>query len=198
MAFPDAWNETALVSIQVLNGDAVEFVTAIETIDIDLGDKDVEHIANLDGGRIEKITPEGDTTLTFEGYFVELDTATSAGLMQLFHTPSASWDTSEPLEIISDLDRNKFRVAVLWTNDSAATTAAGTTNDSTDALRFAIREARLISAKSSFTDGVLKTTFKFKVAPRQKDGAKNIMWQSGDNTALVALSDYSSAGTGLG
>jgi len=197
MAFPDAWTETCLIGITVLGGAEVQFVPAVETVDIDAGDKDVEYIVNLKGGRIEKLTPEGDTTITFEGYFVDLDTTTNAGILQLFHTLSNSWDTAEPLEVLSDLTRNQFRVVILWTNDSAAATASGTTASNTESERFVARNCRMISCKTSFTDGMLKTTFKFKVAPRQKAGAANIKWQSGDDTNLAALSAYDSTGGGL-
>lgn len=198
MAFPDAWTETCLIGLTVLGGAEVQFVPAIETVDIDSGDKDVEYIPNLKGGRIEKLTPEGETTVTFEGYFVELDTTTNAGILQLFHTLSNSWDTgSEPLEVLSDLGRDKFRVVILWTNDPAAGTASGTTASNTESERFVARNCRMISCKTSFTDGMLKTTIKFKVAPRQKEGAVNIKWQSGDDTNLAALSGYASESTGL-
>jgi len=190
MAFPDAWRETALISIAAKGGSDVEFASATETIDIDSGDKDFDMIANLAGGRIEKWTPEGETVITFEGYFLELDTASNAGIQQLFHTTRANWDTTEPLEVTSSRNRDLFRIAILWTNDATATSGAGSTAPGTDSLRFIIENARLISAKTAFTDGILKTTFKFKVVPFQKDGTSNIKWQSADNTALAALGSY--------
>lgn len=198
MAFPSAWTETCLVGITAKGQSAVQFVPALETIDIDSGDKDVEYIANLKGGRIEKLTPEGETTITFEGYFVELDTTSSSGMMQLFHTLSTSWDTGEPLDLLSDLGRDRFRVAIMWTDDTTVTTAEGSAGAGTPhCIRFVARECRLISAKTSFTDGMLKTTFKFKVAPRQKDGARNIMWESGDGTSPPTLTAYTTATNGF-
>lgn len=190
MSFPDAWLETALVSISAAGGSDIEFASATTSIDIDQGDKEIEGMPNLKGGRIEKWTPETDTTITFEGYFVELDTASNTGIQQLFNTTRASWDVSEPLAVNNSLKRDNFRVAILWTNDAAATTGFGATAASTDSLRFYIQRARLISAKTSFTDGILKTTFKFKCPAFKKDGTSNVTWQSGDQTALVTLGSY--------
>jgi len=189
MAFPDAWRETCLISIAAKGGSDVEFASATETVDIDTGDKDFDVIANLAGGRIEKWTPEAETVITFEGYFLSLDTASNKGIQQLFHTTRANWDTTQPLEVSGSRERDLFRVVILWTNDPTATSAAGSTG-AADSLRLIIENARLISAKTAFTDGILKTTFKFKVVPFQKDGTSNIRWQSAEGTALAALGAY--------
>ncbi len=197
MAFPDSWNETALVSIQKLSGSEVQFATITDTIDISEGDNPGEGIAVLTGGRIWKQSPKEDGEVTIELYPLELDTTTGVGLFQQF--TGGTWDSSEPLATDvaftpADRVRDQFRLVILWTDDAAATTANGATSVSTDSLRFAAMGCRLTSHKVSFTDGILKVTATFKYPAYSKDGTvKMDRWDSGDDTALTALSTYDDA-----
>ena len=197
MSFPDAWEEAALVSIEKASGTPYQFAAITETIDISEPDYPGESIPNVAGGRIWKQSPQEDGEITIEIYPLELDTTTSQGLFQQFY--GGTWDTgSEPL--ITDTDypaagvmfaRDKFRVAILWTNDPAATAAESTTAASTDSLRFYAEDCRIISHKTAFTDGVVKTTITFKFKPVNKAGTDKLYaWESADNTALAALAAY--------
>jgi len=192
MAFPDLWGEgTALVAIAAKGGSDIEFSAAVTSIDIDMGDRDFDSIATLRGGRLVKPTPEGDTTITFEGYPVNLDTS-STDVWQRFFTTSANWDTTEPLSVSASHSRDNFRVVILWTEDTSVTSAVQQVPQGSEALRAIFTNCRLISVKPSFTDNELKVTFKFKCPPFQKDGTPNITWQSSDGTAtLDAVSSYS-------
>jgi len=190
----DSWNEWGLLAIAAKGQSDVEFNGAIPTdsLEIDSGDKDFDIIALLNGGRLEKPTPEGETTITFDAYFTDLDAASNSGILQLFHTTSSNWDASQPLEVSNSRNRDQFRVAILWTEDTTVSSATAQVPAGSEALRCIIADARLISAKMSFGDGILKTTVKFKVAPFKKDGTSNITWQSTDGTAtLDALASYS-------
>lgn len=194
MAFPEAWTETALVSIEKLGGSEVQFASITDTIDISEGDYPGEGIATLAGGRIWKQAPKEDGEITLELYPLELDTTSGVGLFQ--HFTGGTWDTSEPLAtdvawVTTDRARDQFRVVILWTNDPNATAANGATSASTDSIRFAAMGCRLISHKAAFTDGVLKVTATFKYPAFNKDGTvKMDRWDSGDNTALTALPAY--------
>jgi len=192
MAFPDLWGEgTALIAVAAKGGNDVEFSSAINTIDIDMGDKDFDIIALVRGGRLEKPLPEAETVITFEGYPVNLDT-TSTDVIQRFFTKSASWDTTEPLSVSNTRNRENFRVVILWTEDTSVTSAAAQVPSGSEALRAIFINCRLISVKPTFTDNELKFTFKFKCAPYQKDGSSNITWESSDGSnALSAVGSYS-------
>ena len=170
-----------------------------ETIDISEPDYPGESIPTVAGGRIWKQSPMEDGEITLEIYPIELDTTTGVGLAQ--HYVGGTWDTSEPLATFgtgaSDYKpgvfypRDKFRIAILWTNDPAATAAESTTAASTDSYRFWAMDCRIISHKTSFTDGIVKTTVTFKFAPTNKAGTtRNFAYDSGDQTALVALAAY--------
>ena len=188
MASPESWDETALISITCAGSHTNTFnIAAItETIDIDLGDRDGESIASLSGGRLWKRTPEADTTLTFEGYPVgigDIDSTTADGLLSNFFYGTVA---AQPLKETSvSLSRNVYSVYILWTNKTTAVWATESIATPSAALRYKFAKCYLVSCKPSFTDGVLKATWKFKCAPRQKDGTANITVESTDGTASL-------------
>ena len=209
MAFPDSWPKYALISITRSGGSAVEYMSVVSEIEINEGDAPGESIATVAGGRIwsDKPMEDGEVNLTL--YPVEMDTTSAAGgFFQQFHMIGAgAYDTSEPLSTLqfagettpfgtltagTSRVRDKFRVAILVTNDTAAATAAGATATATDSVRFAVQDCRIISHKANNSDDVWKVTATFKYPAFNKAGTKkNSTWQSGDQTALVALATYS-------
>jgi len=195
MAFPDAWEEVALISISKIAGSDIEFAAITETIDISEGDYPGESIMNMAGGRLWKQSPKEDGEITLEIYPLELSAATGVGLFQQWI--GGSVDSSEPLATDVTWDagvertRDKFRVAILWTNDPAAATGAGSTASSTEAIRFFATDCRITSHKAAYTDGILKVTATFKFPAYNKAGSTSIgAWQSGDATALASLGSY--------
>ena len=200
MAFPDAWEETALVEVAKFDASSpvvVQCAAMTETIDISEPDYPGESISTLAGGRIWKQSPQEDGEITLEIYPIELSTATNdVGLFQQF--AGGTYDASEPLATDVawaagvDRTRDRFRVAILWTNDTTPPTTAGAaTAASTDALRFAAMGCRMTSHKADYTDKILKITATFKFPAMNKAGdVRMYRWESGDNTALVALPSY--------
>jgi hypothetical protein len=189
-----AWSETAFISIQAYaagaSGTDTGYAAITETIDIDMGDKDIDQVPTLIGGRVVKKVPQDITTITFEGYPVDIDSTAGTGVSEAFH--GGTWDTSEPLAVTSSRNRDLFRIAILWTDDSAATTAAGATAVATNSYRIVFAHAYMTSMKPSFTDGILKFTFSFKCPAFNKNGIGLIHEDSGDATALAALNTYGS------
>jgi len=195
MANVDLWSETALVSISSQGGSDVEFACSTETVDIDIGDKDFDIINTLCGGRMVKFNPQGETTITLEAYPLEAGTASGAtgtGFFDLVNTA----DSTQPLQISVDREHNKYRIAILWTDKSGATSAAGALASlSTESgLRVVAADGYFISAKPSFTDGVLKYTVVFKVPAFDKSKSANVKVESTDGSAdLDALASYTSS-----
>lgn len=193
MAFPEAWTEFALITIEKAGGSAgFEFMAVTETIDISEGDYPWESIPTISGGRISKQSPKEDGEITLELYPVQVAVEDDGGLFQWW--VGGTIDASEPL--VSDISENagvdrtrdRFRVSVLWTNDGAVTAADGTTASSTDALRFVAQNCRITSHKAEFTDGILKITATFKFPALTKTGTvRNFSWESGDQTPLVSV-----------
>lgn len=192
MAFPDAWTEFALITIENQGGTETEWMASTETIDINEGEYPWESIPNLAGGRISKQSPQEDGEVTIEMYSVQIALEDNGGLEQSW--VGGTIDASEPL--VSDISeaagvdrqRTRFRLSFLWTNDPAVTSASGTTAGSTDAERFVASNCRITSFKTVFTEGIKKTTVTFKYPPMTKAGTiRNFSWESGDDTALVSV-----------
>ena len=205
MAFPGAWEEVALVEVQLFksagqaNALKWQFAAITETIDISEPDMDGETLKNMAGGDIWKDNRPDPGEITLEMYPIELDAADDAdnkGLFQQYWGRDDAavvgvYDTSEPLVAgktgaadqmkagifnIGQRDRDRFRVCVLWTNASATTTASGVTAASTDSLRFVALGCRMMSHKKAFTDGIVKVTATFKFPAFNKLGTTK-MWQ---------------------
>jgi len=193
MSAPDTWSETALVAFTKRTGTQdVEFYTITETVDIDIGEKGFDAIATLAGGRLIKFNPQDTTTITLEAYPVEAGTdsgTTGKGFWDLMNTA----DTEQPLSISADRVRDKYRLVILWTDDTTVTSATSAINLNQSGLRFVAKNGYITSVKPSFTDGVLKHTITFKCAPFDKDGTANIEIQSTDGTATSSLATYTIA-----
>ncbi len=207
MVFPEAWDNYFLLSITRRGGNEIQFAAIIDptSLEIEEGEQSSESEPNAAGGRIWKDDPQSDGTITFDIKPLELDTTSGVGLFQQYvgkaGGESTAYATSEPLSTeITGWDagvnrvRDQFRVAVLLTNDTSATTAAGSTNGSTDSDRFVAHNCKFVNQTSSWSSGQRVTTVTFKFKPWRKDGTqKNYQEQSGDQTALVALSTYNAS-----
>lgn len=192
---PETWSEKAKVSISKEGGSEIIFASLTETIDIDIGDKDIEAIATTSGGRLVKYVPQEITTVTLEVYPLEAGTLTGAaansagtGFFDLLNTGAAA----EPQLLSVNQTRNRYRICILWTNDISATVYAHSALSlvSSLGLRF-VGCGFFTSAKPAFTDGVMKWTVQMKCPPFKKDGTANIRIDSGDGTAtLTAVGNF--------
>jgi hypothetical protein len=189
-----AWSETALVAATKVGGAAIEFQAITETIDIDIGEKGFDAIATLSGARVIKFTPQEPTTITMEMYAPEAGTdtgTTGKGAFDLLNTV----DASQPAVIPVDRVRNKYRLAIMWTDASSITAEGQVVAPTNQCLRVVAADGYFTSVKPSFTDGLLKFTVTYKVAPFDSAGSANIKIESvaGSATAtLTALASYTS------
>jgi len=200
--FPQAWEETAIMTIQKLAGTAYEFAVIIDEIDLPEGDYPGESIPTASGGRIWKQSPKEDGELSFTVYGFGLDTTAAQGLMQEFN--GGTWDTSVPMSTDTSWvagvqrTRDRFMVALMWTDDAAQTGANDVTStaDAT-ALRFYAKECRIITHKASFTDKILKMSVTFKYPAMNYAGTTACCaWEStndGDSTTALPALTYSTA-----
>ena len=79
----DAWMETALIGISIIGSEEVQFSSIVETADFDIGEKDIEGLALVNGGRVTKHIPEGDSSITFEVY--PMEAGAGEGFFDLLH-----------------------------------------------------------------------------------------------------------------
>lgn len=193
----DAWMSEGLIAITALGGTDINFAGAVDrkSLTIKQGDKDFSLIDLLNGSCIEK--PDSETTyeVTFDAYLTNLATDADTGILQLFHTTRTNWNAGAScLEMTNSRNRDKFRIVVMFVDDSTIADAAGEVPISTESLRFILSNARFVACSDhSFSDDVLKGTFKFKAAPYTKAGAGNFKIQSTDGEAsqsLIALTAY--------
>lgn len=169
--------ETCQIAISKQDGADIQFAALTETVDFDIGEKDIEGVALTNGGRVTKWTAEGDSSITFEAYPLEAGTDSGTegkGFFDLMH----SVDSTAPIRILNDRKRDKYRVLVMWTNDPSVATGESITADTYSALRIGMADGHFTSVKPSFTDGVLKYTVTFKVTAFDKGGNSNVMMES--------------------
>ena len=186
IATDDAWMEECLIAISIIGGSDLQFAAVTETVNFDIGEKDTEGVPLVNGGRVTKWKPEGDSTITFEAYPLEAGTDTGSsgkGFFDLMHTV----DSSIPIRVVNDRNRDKYRVLVLWTNDPTPTTAQAATADTFSAFRVGMADGHFTSVKPSFTEGDLKFTVMYKVAAFDKSGAGNVMMESCAGTVITDI-----------
>jgi len=200
-SYPDGWNrDTCLIGIAKQNGADAAFAALVETVDFSGGEKDMESVASLAGNRYVKHSPMTDITITFEGYALEAATASvtqggaAKGFFDLLHGGLGT-HTTQPISISADAEHIKYRVTVLWTDDTAATdAAAGIATTTKNANRFVLADCYCTSVTPSFTDGILKFTCTFKGPPLDSAASANWRMESADSTQpLAVLNSYTTA-----
>lgn len=194
MAFPEAWTELALITIESQAGTTSEFMAITETIDISEGDYPGESIMSVAGGRLWKQSSQEDGEVTLEMYPVQTALEDNGGLFQSW--VGGTIDASEPL--VSDITeaagvdrpRTRFRISILWTNDTGASSADGAVASGSEGLRFIASNCRITSHKADFTDGIFKITATLKFPAMTKTGTvRNFAWESCDNSAAMVAAD---------
>ena len=191
----DVWSDCARITITAQASSLVnlEFYALSESIDISEGTRDIETTPLMCGGKITRLKPQEDCEITMKCYpvlgFNPVATGTGTGLDDLFYDTLTTIETSHQYRVSSTSGtRKKFRIAVLWSDDSTATSAIGALAKTTQALRYACRNAYLTDIKRTFSaDGYLSYDVTFKYAPRQKDGRLNVIIESQDATAAASM-----------
>jgi len=191
MAAPDVWSETALVSISKASSFESEFYTLTETADFTFGEKGIDVIATLAGGRLVKFNPQEPMEITLELYVVEAGSdlsslGTAKGVFDLLWGGINS-DTSQPVSISSDRTREKHRITFLVTDDTTVTTAGAAINVGQTGLRIIVKNAYCTSVDFSYTDKIGKATVTYIVPPFDKSGNANIETQSTDGSSGATM-----------
>lgn len=186
-----SFSEICLVEVTPKGESAVQFASYVELDSIDPaeGDKDISTANMANGGRVVKKTPQGDSEVTLKLYEIEI--GTSASLAQHYH---GTTDSTAPLESTNAHTRNLFRVAFLWSDDTTAATAGGTTTAGNYSRRISFSDVRMTSYKETIEDGTLVINVTFK-GPAFNQSASGLITResvaSGDASGLSALSTYS-------
>ena len=190
----DAWQRHALISVDD-GTTSVELHAKTNSISLEIGERSVDIIELLNMGQIMKYGPVGLTTVTFEGYVLEAGTAAAGaitGVWDIFADIPAK-DTSQPLAISISNNVTRYRVSVLFTNDSAADQGSDsvTSGAGYKGMRFVMADCCCTSNPYDFTDGVMKYTLTFKGRAFSSAAAALIKLESGkDTTPITALGTY--------
>ena len=134
----DAWQRVAYVSVENTSLVKLQYESLTETIDIDMGERDLDVINLLNLGQIPKHGATGICTLTFEGYPTEAGTAdtslgtASGGIATGYFDVFASVqniDSASELDIDMSNTLTRYRVSVLWTNQDVLSDTAASASD---------------------------------------------------------------------
>lgn len=185
----DAWQEFFLLGVTPNGGNAIQFAGITEDITaMDWGDKDIEGIALVNGGRVAKKTPMEDESMTFKVYPVSAG-PDGTGVVPLFHPdgPNTLPDYSEPYAVSNTNFRRKFRLVLLWCTSlpDSPGSAESAPIAGTAAYRIQIFNAYMTSYKPSFDDKIMSSEMTFKWTPFQKDGTRNKIEESTVGTAVL-------------
>jgi hypothetical protein len=117
-ASPDTWREKCYISLtpQVAAGGtstAIAFEGLVETVDVDIGEKGLDIVALVNGGRVVKFNPMEESTLKFEAYPTVVDQITQ-------HFVGAT-DAAQPIVAALTHSRTPIRASILWTDDTSIT-----------------------------------------------------------------------------
>ena len=192
MAIPtDTFGEgSTLLSITKKSGSDINFNTIIETVDIPGGEKGVDPVPTIRGGRLKKTLPQEDTEITLEGYAIEIGTQSgSAG--NGFYDLMGSMTTSSSVGTISaDHNFDEYQLVILATDNGSQTTATAATTSGDNAMRWKYQNGHFTKVDASFTDGVWKFSITFKVTPFNKAGTSNTTFESTQTGELAVISAY--------
>lgn len=188
-AVPDSWNDRCRVGIMRAGGTEVQFHARTEDITWDTGDKDVEGVSLVSGGRVIKPISMTDESVILKIYPTETELA-GGGLAQWFHPQGAAHgvadDTTEPYVVTNSIHRIKHRLIFLWTTYLPA--AAATVPTDEPAYRIQIINAYSTGWKLNYDDKILSAEATFKWAPFTRAGVGNKREESttGATTDLAA------------
>lgn len=197
-AVNDAWQGVFMVSISKIGGSEMAAHGITESFKLKIGGKPVSTKVLGNGGRIACFGPEEDAEVEFESYPLEAGTDTGTtlkGWSDLMHTV----DTTVPVRITNDRTRDKYRVAIMWTNDTTATTAVSAIAVNYSALRYVFADGYFTEVEPELDgDGkVVKITAKFYVPAFDKSGNSCKMVEScagtGPDDILPAIGAYTTS-----
>lgn len=112
------WQETFLVSISRKSGTDIEFAAKCEDVKFGGGARGITLKTLVNGGNLVQFNPEENWTVTMTVYPVTISDA-----IDLFY--GAEDVSGQPRSVTNVLNRYEMRFALLFTDDTTATAAAG-------------------------------------------------------------------------
>ena len=182
----DVFQELCLIGVKnEMDSSELQLAGFTEDIsEIELGEKAMEGIALVNGGRIPKFTPQADGTFTIKCYPIGV-AQDGNGVMHYFS--GTALDSVDPYQVINSYSHKRNRIVLLWA-DTLPSTASGTTNISNGiAMRFTLINAYCTNVKHDFGDKMLSAEMSFKWLAFSKSGTANACYESTGGTGLSAV-----------
>ena len=197
---PDVFTEVCHVSLATPGKGELLMEARTESVDIDLGEKGVEFLPTLKGGRLTKFTPMADSTITLECRFTQAGTAAwpaastskaGEGLYDIFQAE----DGTQPLSYgLTSIARNMVRLTLAWVDAATLTggAALGTIVTTTTGLRMSFADGYITTIKPAMSaDDGLKFSITLKFPAVDSSAAACCQIDSCDSSAQIsALSAY--------
>ena len=202
MADVDSWQEKVLIAVTQIGASDINFAANLEELSaMGMGNRPVEFQSLLNSGYLDKFSPEEKAEVRFKGRFVGAggDESTEASVNKLFfanvsYTAGGYYmiDSSFPSTLPS---RKKYRVAVLWTTETAASDACGAVGSTYEGERYVFSNGYMTVNDLSFSDKDFTCELAFEFAPRAKDNTANylICDNVGCEAELPAISAYTTS-----
>lgn len=182
----EAFTEFCLIGVSREQGTLVEQQFAALTEDItgmEFGEKDVEGIPTVSGGRIIKKVSMTDESVTMKMYPISAS-LDGDGVVGNFH-PQSVVDSADPIVVQNTNLRNRHKVVFLWSTN-LPTAASTVTVAGAQSYRIQVINAYMTKYTPSFDDKILSAEVTFKWAPFNKAGIGNKREESASTAALAA------------
>lgn len=186
------WNE-AYVSIQGLNGTEYQLRTKTTSFSQTGGNPDVEGLDTF-GGKITRLTTKEDLEISFDGI-----PTSHADFDWIYAGQTASSAFGSSGVTITTSTTTKYRVTILWSDNTALTSAAlQAITGTSEAYRKSFADCYCTGLEMNMDAGdVLKATITFKTTEEDANGNKNWRINAKDTTSgtLSAMNAFTSSDT---
>jgi len=181
------WMKQPYVSIARIDGNEMQFRSRTSTLNITGDNFDIEGIETF-GGKVTRIGSREDIEISMDIFPLSAE-HTDFDALFYGHTGSSS--------IITASDQLKYRICLLWTNESGITSGAEAIASGSDAYRRIYAEGYITNMEVSQDAGEeLKGTITYKTSPEDENGDSNRKIESctpdGTPVTLGAVASYTS------
>ena len=193
----DAWMEKAFICVTQQGGSDIEFSILVDSIKDTKPKEEVDQQVLVNGGRVVVFKPSDMGEITIKGFPTDVGTTTSTttatGFDDMMGAGMAA--SAQPISVVPDFNRYKYRVVIAFTDDTAVTKATNACTSGKRMVRFKRANCYVTSIENDeFTaENPLKKTITFKYAAFDKSADKNFTDESTDGSGtLGAVSAYTS------
>jgi hypothetical protein len=185
MAFSQkAWYDDCYISVCALAGSEVQLCSKTTSLSVSGGNFDIEGI-NTFCGKVTRVGSKEDIEISFDGIPVS-----NQDFDWIFHGAS---NTATSITTSSTV---KYRVSMLWTNQTGVTAATQAITGSNEAYRRIYADAYCTGVEYNMDAGEnLKATLTFKLPTEDSDGLQNYKMESKDTTSGTLSATPSYAGS---